>query len=509
MMLTLKMFTKKLILLILTIGFCQSALGQIEKAELVTFFVNERDRLQESILFAQQNTSLEVLQTSQRERLREAWFLFLNHHENLSLMARDLSQNKYQELTNVSQGELILLRYGIFLAQYRSAIEMINLVEKVQGSDVVLNEAYQPLNIPLGSLAQFKFHYLNIERFAEYSAFRFRTWSKDLGSAEFNQVFQQDLQVVEKFHQGRGTVLTLKNAFKIAQNITTQIFFPVQKGVSAWMGDTKVNRWNQALISPEQLQEVITQVKPGDVLFQRREWYLSNIGLPGFWPHNALYIGRPEERQEIVQDPEVQAWVRSQGVASGNFEDLLQKKYGEIYELSLGQDKENNPYRILEAISEGVVFTSLEYSGAADSMAILRPRLSLLDIAKALYDSFQYQGRPYDFDFDFRTDSAVVCSELIFYAYQNRENKKGLSLPMKSVLGRPIVAPNDIVKEYALARSSGSEEFDFVLFLDGNEKDLKASFESHEEFLKSWTRPKWHILNQMAVPVDSADQLRN
>ena len=80
MMLTLKMFTKKLILLILTIGFCQSALGQIEKAELVTFFVNERDRLQESILFAQQNTSLEVLQTSQRERLREAWFLFLNHH---------------------------------------------------------------------------------------------------------------------------------------------------------------------------------------------------------------------------------------------------------------------------------------------------------------------------------------------------------------------------------------------------------------------------------------------
>jgi hypothetical protein len=32
-------------------------------------------------------------------------------------------------------------------------------------------------------------------------------------------------------------------------------------------------------------------MSPGCILLVRRQWYLSNIGIPGFWPHAVLYVG--------------------------------------------------------------------------------------------------------------------------------------------------------------------------------------------------------------------------
>ena len=66
------------------------------------------------------------------------------------------------------------------------------------------------------------------------------------------------------------------------------------------MGDTRIVR-RDPFIPEELVQRTLarTQLQPGDIILERRNWYLSNAFLPGFWPHCALYVGTPKELEAI------------------------------------------------------------------------------------------------------------------------------------------------------------------------------------------------------------------
>ena len=67
-----------------------------------------------------------------------------------------------------------------------------------------------------------------------------------------------------------------------------------QSQIATWLGDTRlVSR--PPFISLEQIEQVSEKIKPGDTILERRNWYLSNPWLPGFWPHSALYVGRMQD----------------------------------------------------------------------------------------------------------------------------------------------------------------------------------------------------------------------
>jgi hypothetical protein len=271
------------------------------------------------------------------------------------------------------------------------------------------------------------------------------------------------------------------------------VWLPVQAGVAEWMGDTRVYRSDRSLISQAQIQQL--KLTPGDVLLVRREWYLSNIGLPGFWPHAALYIGTPEERREYFADPDLVAWVKSQGTAD-DFEKLLQTREETAYAQSLKPQEKNHPARILEAMSEGVSFTALEHCADADSMVVLRPLLPKTEKAVALLRAFHYAGRPYDFNFDFATDAELVCTELVFKSYEPSQGLRGLRLPLVEMLGRKLLPANEIARQFDSQYGSDEAQFQFVTFLDGYERGRKAVEASVEQFRQSWRRPKWHVLTQ-------------
>ncbi|MEO6034047.1 MAG: 1-acyl-sn-glycerol-3-phosphate acyltransferase [Verrucomicrobiota bacterium] len=71
-------------------------------------------------------------------------------------------------------------------------------------------------------------------------------------------------------------------------NVTTEGKEPVYRIktlVSTWIGDTKIRepREGKALIRPEQVTELRRKLQPGDIMLERRNWFLSNAFLPGYW----------------------------------------------------------------------------------------------------------------------------------------------------------------------------------------------------------------------------------
>jgi len=395
------------------------------------------------------------------------------------------------------------LAYAAFLANYRYALDFISRGENNPALHVILNEPVPELGLPRDTYSQLKFRYLNIIRGGKFAVLAAR--DQYLGVID-DQPLQNAIdtdaeQIWLVGKQGHGASLTARNSVQIVADGIFTAWFPVQKGVSEWMGDVKVLRTNRSLISNEQIEALKPVLQPGDVLLERREWYLSNIGLPGYWPHAALYIGTEQQRQDYFNDPAVKQWVAQQDATTQDLNGLLKRKYPQAYALSLKPQEQTHQVRVLEAISEGVSFTTLEHSASADALAVLRPRLSKKEKAVALFRAFHFSGRPYDFNFDFLTDASLVCTELVAKAYEPGDGiDKGLHFPLVDILGRKATPANEIARQFDETYATAQQQFDFVLFLDGHESSNEAVESSLAEFRVSWRRPKWHILTQKKQP---------
>jgi hypothetical protein len=436
-----------------------------------------------------------LLRREEKEIAWNTWQRFLDYIVALDSIEKYHAQ--FYRLKGEAKEQSFLVGYAAMLAKYRAAMEFIERAEHNPELDKVLNDPVPELGLPAGTYAKLKFKYLNVATGTEFAAREVlvKTFSGDR-QPELRKSIRSDADYIWRVGKGRGEALTAKNALKVVQNGAQSAWMPVQQGVSEWMGDTKVYRPDRSLISQAQIKEVQAKLLPGDVLLERREWYMSNIGLPGFWSHAALYLGTPEERRAFFADADTQAWVRRQGELSGDLEGLLQTRYPKAYDASLKPQEEHHAVRVMEAISEGVSFTTLEHSADCDSLVVLRPKLAKTEKAQALVRAFHYAGRPYDFNFDFATDSELVCTELVYKAYEAAAGFRGLRFPLVEMLGRKVTPANEIARQFDAQCGTPEEQFELVIFLDGQERRTKAVEASLATFRESWRRPKWHVFVQ-------------
>lgn len=137
-------------------------------------------------------------------------------------------------------------------------------------------------------------------------------------------------------------------------------------------------------ISGDLRMEILARLMPGDVFVTRHDDALSNLFLPGFWPHAALYLGTDEELARMgIPAP----------VGEGD-----------------------GPW-FLESKKDGVRIRPAAETLAVDALVVLRSPLEAGKTAEAIGRAVCHLGKPYDFLFDFRTADRLVCTEVIYRGF--------------------------------------------------------------------------------------------
>ena len=280
--------------------------------------------------------------------------------------------------------------------------------------------------------------------------------------------------------------LISKSPMRLLEKKSSKFWFPIQKFSAEQLPHIRaVSR--DYHITPEQINSHRDKLIPGDIMLERREWQATNIGIPGFWTHTAMYIGSLEEMDIYFSD-----LTALEGKSASEY---IKDEYPDAYRKLQQQDEDGYAYSVIEAKAAGVILMSLEKSTNAYSLAVLRVKdLLKLERFKVVMRSLGYLGVPYDFDFNFVTDSAFVCSELVFKSYQNI---KQLSITPEELNGRLIFATNQFAEKYTKELKEGNSELDLILFLDGDEKKGVATEKTSEEFMQSRLRPKWYALRTL------------
>jgi hypothetical protein len=283
---------------------------------------------------------------------------------------------------------------------------------------------------------------------------------------------EQALSGVKALAIDRYEALWERMLLRVKQDAYSPVY-TVQSMVSTWIGDTRVMQ-RPPFIDHHRIAELKASLEPGDILLERRNWFLSNAFLPGFWPHAALYVGEVEdlERLGLVRRDNGQ-WTSDHPAIRDRLPDYLHRA------------ADGEAHTVIESISNGVVFNSLAESMHADYVAVLRPRLMPAEKATAIVRAFSHQGKPYDFEFDFATADKLVCTELVYRSYEGL-----LRFELVRIMGRSTLPAVEIGNKYARERGSGQQQLDFVLFLDGLPAECSCRRGTEKDFCDSCSRPR-------------------
>jgi hypothetical protein len=193
---------------------------------------------------------------------------------------------------------------------------------------------------------------------------------------------------------------------------TQQTLFAVLE-TGGRMASEMRDHWSPCKIDDRTLGAIDALLRPGDVLVCRHERAFTNLFLPGFWPHAALYIGSDENRRRMNIDLDDERAARWTG------------------------DR-----RVLEALKDGVLFRPLEETLAVDAVAVIRPRLDQPELARGLARAARHEGKLYNFDFDFFRSDRLVCTEVIYRAY---DGLGGIRIALHERSGRPTLSAEDLL----------------------------------------------------------------
>ena len=165
-------------------------------------------------------------------------------------------------------------------------------------------------------------------------------------------------------------------------------------------------------------------LKPGDIIVTRHRDALTNVFLPGFWPHAALYVGTQ---------------------AAGEVE------WGNV----------------VEAKKDGVLLRKLDETLNVDSFVVLRADVDDEVLGEVVSRAMSHVGKLFDFSFDFRQSDRLACTALV---YRSWHGLAGMEFTLGEQAGRFCLPAEDLIDQ-----TLGSGLFRAVAFF--GESCEEVSFE--------------------------------
>ena len=387
---------------------------------------------------------------------------------------------RYERVADVAEQKLetepLLLR--AFLIEYAAGAALfetsLKFVHQFQADDTraKLNEEIPEWGIPPGFYDFVSKGLDSPENMGLFQEFQSRYEGMQLGPLQAELV---QLASYEKLHQAIGRAEKVINKYAESKGIGfvrlarddiknkgKKAIYEAQKAISSWIGDFKtMTGVSLSQSSPGRFKELSKLLEPGDILLERRNYYGSNAFLPGYWPHGALYIGTAEDLRKLGLNEE------NLGSGFGDDNERANAFWGKY----TSPDSHGHEHKIIEAVSEGVIFSSLEHSiGGADSVAVLRPKLEKEEIAEAIRRAFTFWKLPYDFEFDFTSTDKLVCTEVVYRAYGGNSGK--IQFGVKNIMGRPTMPANSLVEKFRKDRLAGRPQFEFIAFLEAPDRKI-------------------------------------
>jgi hypothetical protein len=225
---------------------------------------------------------------------------------------------------------------------------------------------------------------------------------------------------------------------RIGRDVLGRGVYALQEALGRGLARVSV-RPNHAPSLPHDIRaQVVQLLRPGDILVVRKEFAATNYFLPGYWPHVALYLGTADDLQSCGLSNNEHAASRLDQLAAATAQTAVLQPN----ELHAWVGGPPHPC-VLEAMKDGVRIRSVNSALNSDSVVVIRPQLDPSQVARAIAHGLMHEGKPYDFDFDFGHSQRLVCTEVVYRAY---EGVGGIQFDLRRHLGRFALSAGEILQ---------------------------------------------------------------
>lgn len=235
----------------------------------------------------------------------------------------------------------------------------------------------------------------------------------------------------------------------------------VSMGFGNLVGTVSTRRGYLDSMSRDEQLQLISEMKPLDVIMEKTPFRLTDKLIPGHYGHVAIWVGTETQLKELG------AW------------DHIPKHI---------QNMIRNGHHIVEALRPGVQINTLKHFLNIDDLLVIRDiRPNITDSYRrdAILKAIAQIGKEYDFNFDVNTHEKIVCSELAYVVFGD------IIWPLDKTLGRYTISPDNVVK---LAVGTDRVFEPIILYYDGQRYNehldrsvellLQANDASYAEFRK-------------------------